>query len=102
MTKDSSSVATHKELDPADMQLADNTHLEGDAMEKEALLQALEACTDALPVNQSDCIRRFYLEGESYSDIATALAFTVGKVRSAIQNGRRNLKICLEGKQAHA
>ena len=102
MTMDSSSVATHNELDPSDMQLADNPHLEGEAMEKEALLIALEACTDALPSNQSDCIRRFYLNGESYADIAVTLAFTVGKVRSAIQNGRRNLKICLEGKQTHA
>jgi len=102
MTMDSSSVATHEGLDPADMQLADNLHLRGEAMEKEQLLLALEACTDALPENQSICIRRFYLHGESYADIAATLAFTVGKVRSAIQNGRRNLKICLEGKQTHA
>ncbi|MFK8056899.1 MAG: RNA polymerase sigma factor [Saprospiraceae bacterium] len=102
MTMTSSSVATHQELDPADMQLADNLHLEGEAKEKEALLVALEACTDTLPANQSDCIRRFYLNGESYADIAATLAFSIGKVRSAIQNGRRNLKICLEGKQTHA
>lgn len=102
MTKDSSSVATYHELDPADMQLADNSHLEGEAMEKEALLLALETCTDLLPSTQSDCIRRFYLNGESYADIAIALTLTIGKVRSAIQNGRRNLKICLEGKQTDA
>jgi len=102
MTMTSSSVATHHELDPADMQLADTSHLEGEAIEKEALLLALESCTEALPVNQSDCIRRFYLNGESYADIASTLACTVGKVRSAIQNGRRNLKICLEGKQTNA
>jgi len=102
MTLSSTSVATDHILDPSDMQLADNSHLQGEAMEKEALLAALEACTDALPANQSDCIKRFYLNGESYADIAEALAFTAGKVRSAIQNGRRNLKICLEGKKAHA
>ncbi len=102
MTMDSSSVAASHELDPVDMQFADNSHLEDEAIEKEALLVALEACTEALPSNQSDCIKRFYLNGESYADIANTLSVTVGKVRSAIQNGRRNLKICLEGKKAHA
>ena len=102
MTMRSNSVATDHQLDPSDMQLADNSHLEEDAMAKEALLIALEACTEALPENQSDCIKRFYLHGQSYADISAACSFTVGKVRSAIQNGRRNLKICLEGKQTHA
>jgi RNA polymerase sigma-70 factor (ECF subfamily) len=102
MTMNSSSVSVSQELDPADMQFADTSHLEGEAIEKEAVLQALEACTEALPVNQCDCIKRFYLNGESYADIAAALSVTIGKVRSAIQNGRRNLKICLEGKKAHA
>jgi len=102
MTLTSKSVATHIDLDPADMQLADTSHLHEDAMDKEAHLKALEACTDALPAAQSDCIKRFYVQGESYAEIAKALSFTIGKVRSAIQNVRRNLKICLEGKQAHA
>ena len=36
------------------------------------------------------------IRGKSYQDIAEEKALTIGKVRSYIQNGRRNLKICIE------
>ena len=97
----SQSVATG-ELLAADMQLADNSHLVNEAERKERLLTALSNCTDTLPQVQQECISRFYLSGESYAEIAATLKLSLNKVRSAIQNGRRNLKICLEGKDVHA
>jgi RNA polymerase sigma-70 factor (ECF subfamily) len=41
-------------------------------------------------------VQWFYFEEKSYKEISVLIAEDVGKVRSYIQNGRRNLKICLE------
>jgi len=60
----------------------------------------LHHCLKQLKEEQARCIRLFYLqEGESYQSIAEQLGLTVGRVRSHLQNGRRNLKICLEGRE---
>jgi RNA polymerase sigma factor (sigma-70 family) len=58
--------------------------------------KSLETCLAALPDLQRQSVQLFYLEEKSYKEIATLLAEEVGKIRSYIQNGRRNLKICLE------
>ena len=42
------------------------------------------------------CVRLFYLEDKSYREVAEATGFDLGKVKSAIQNGKRNLKLYLE------
>ncbi|MEM9260131.1 MAG: sigma-70 family RNA polymerase sigma factor [Bacteroidota bacterium] len=57
-------------------------------------------CLKQLKEEQAHCIRLFYLqEGESYQTIAEQLDLSVGRVRSHLQNGRRNLKNCLEGQE---
>lgn len=56
----------------------------------------LQNCLDALPEQQLRSVMMFYYEEKSYKDIAETLAEDVGRVRSFIQNGRRNLKNCLE------
>ena len=56
----------------------------------------LEKCLDTLPELQRQSVQWFYYEDKSYKDIADLLVDEVGKVRSYIQNGRRNLRICLE------
>lgn len=58
--------------------------------------KSLEKCLEQLPANQRTSVQMFYLEEKSYKEIAGLLAEEVGKIRSYIQNGRRNLKICLE------
>lgn len=59
----------------------------------------LHHCMKQLKEEQRRCINLFYLrEGESYQTIAEELNLTVGRVRSHLQNGRRNLKRCLEEK----
>ncbi len=58
--------------------------------------KALEKCLENLPDHQRTSVQMFYLEEKSYKEIAGLLAEEIGKVRSYIQNGRRNLKICLE------
>ncbi len=63
----------------------------------EASLQALEMAITQLPERQATCIRMFYLERNSYDQVAERTGLTVGQVRSNLQNGRRNLRIILEG-----
>lgn len=56
----------------------------------------LEKCLGELPEQQRQSVQWFYYEEKSYKEIADLIAEDVGRVRSYIQNGRRNLKICLE------
>ncbi len=62
----------------------------------EAYLKALENCMQKLNVGQQHAIRLFYFDERSYKEIAEATGYTVNEVKSFIQNGKRNLKICLE------
>ena len=61
--------------------------------------QKLEPCLEQLKDEQKRCIRLFYFENRSYREIAEATGLEEKKVKSHIQNGKRNLKICLEGKK---
>jgi RNA polymerase sigma-70 factor (ECF subfamily) len=49
-----------------------------------------------LPDEQKQSIQLFYLENKCYNEIVEQTGFEWNKVRSLIQNGRRNLKICME------
>ena len=100
-TLKSSSVSDSQLIELDGVQLADISHQVDESNQREDMLNALETCREQLPEGQHECIRRFYLEGESYSELATSLGWELSKVRSAIQNGRRNLKICIERKTSH-
>lgn len=67
-------------------------------VEKEEQLQALESAIEELKDEQKSCIKLFYLESKSYQEITELLKMDIKKVKSAIQNGKRNLKINLEGR----
>jgi RNA polymerase sigma factor (sigma-70 family) len=56
----------------------------------------LEQCLKQLQDAQRLAVQWFYYEDKSYKEISDLIAEEVGKVRSYIQNGRRNLKICIE------
>ena len=83
------------EFTPAVMQSEDFTHLDN-VLEKENELKKLEFCIENLPGEQKQSIRLFYLENKCYNEIVDTTGFEWNKVRSLIQNGRRNLKICME------
>lgn len=74
-----------------------NTHLNGEAREKEQNFKQLEQCMQTLPPEQKECVELFYLENKCYNEIAAITGYDWSKVRSYIQNGKRNLKICMEG-----
>ena len=78
--------------------LSENIHLD-DAMEKEIRLNSMESCIEQLPPDQKQAIQLFYLEEKCYKEISETTNTDINRVRSFIQNGRRNLKICME-KQA--
>lgn len=61
---------------------------------------ALQGCLDQLSASQRKCIEEFYFQGKSYKEISAESGEDLGLVRSNIQNGRRNLRICIEKKQA--
>ncbi|MBE8713181.1 RNA polymerase sigma factor [Sphingobacterium hungaricum] len=56
----------------------------------------LETCMMTLNQEQEICVRLFYLQQKCYKDIADETGFELNKVKSYIQNGKRNLKICME------
>jgi RNA polymerase sigma factor (sigma-70 family) len=58
---------------------------------------ALQKCLQSLADFQRQCVQLFYYEDKTYKEIAEFLKIEIGATRSFIQNGRRNLKICLEG-----
>lgn len=66
--------------------------------EDDSLNEALEDCMKRLKAEQRSAVILFYYEKRSYREIATKLKLEEKKVKSLIQNGKRNLKICLEEK----
>lgn len=55
-------------------------------------------CMEKLKIEQKQCIELFYYQNLCYQEIAEQLGINEKKVKSFLQNGKRNLKICLEGK----
>lgn len=66
------------------------------ANERENELKALEAAIDQLKDGQKECIQLFYLKNMSYDQVSEATKYELKKVKSYIQNGKRNLKMILE------
>lgn len=60
------------------------------------LSDALNNCIEKLKEEQKESIKLFYLEERCYKEISEELHIEEKKVKSYIQNGKRNLKICLE------
>jgi RNA polymerase sigma factor (sigma-70 family) len=90
-------------FDPELVQTAEELHL-NDKMEKEARLDRMSDCIDTLSPDQKTVVRLFYLENKCYKEIESITGQDWNKVRSLIQNGRRNLRLCMqrqeEGKSA--
>lgn len=87
------------ELPASLMQNEENVHLNG-VLEKEENFKKLELCLGTLSDEQRQMIKLFYLEGKCYNEIVEITGHEWNQVRSFIQNGRRNLKLCMEGSEA--
>lgn len=62
----------------------------------EQLEERLKECMEKLKTQQKSCIELFYLEKKCYNEISEMLNIDIKNVKSFIQNGKRNLKICIE------
>jgi len=93
------------ELPGSLMQSEENVHLDGvfdgtaSTLEKEENFQRLEFCLATLSEDQRKAVQLFYIEGKCYNEIVELMGQEWGQVRSYIQNGRRNLKICMDKKE---
>ena len=71
-------------------------HLLYEEESTEEQLQALHRCLKKLPDDQRVSITYFFLQEMSYADVAQQTGFTLNNVKSFIQNGKRNLKNCIQ------
>lgn len=77
------------------MQSEEEVHLNG-IMQKEENFKQLEKCMQTLSEEQKITVELFYLHNKCYKEIADTTGIEWNKVRSYIQNGRRNLKLCMQ------
>ena len=73
-------------------------NLEDDTENK---LVIMAKCIDDLPSEQKLSINLFYMEQKCYKEVADMTGYDLNKVKSYIQNGKRNLKICIEKNSEH-
>ena len=62
------------------------------------LEKGLADCIEKLKEEQKECIEQFYYENRCYQEIAENMGLDEKKVKSHLQNAKRNLKLCLEEK----
>jgi len=84
-----------EEISPGLMESEADAHPE-DGPEMESNLSKLEGCIQKLIPEQQACVSLFYLQQKCYKDIVSLTGYDDNKVKSYIQNGKRNLKICME------
>ena len=61
-------------------------------------IDELQSCIERLPEQQRLSVNHFFNNRLSYAEISEVTGFSLAKVKSYIQNGKRNLKIFLEEK----
>ena len=75
------------------------TGSDDDLLEKELLeeqLDLMEEMIEQLNEEQRICVKLFYLEKKSYVEIVEETQYELKKVKSYIQNGKRNIKILMD------
>jgi len=68
--------------------------------EKEAMLRLMETGISTLNDEQRKCVQLFYIEEKSYKEVSDLTGYDMLKVKSYIQNGKRNLKLFMEKNNA--
>ena len=82
-------------IDPKVMQNEEIVHLNGE-LEKEENFKQLDFCLGQLNQDQRQVLELFYLQNKCYKEIVEQTGLEWNAVRSFIQNGKRNLKICMD------
>jgi RNA polymerase sigma-70 factor, ECF subfamily len=83
-----------QEIDDRVMESENFEHLldTDEDIEKE---NALNYCLETLSAEQKTCVSHFFFDDLSYADIVEKTGYALSKVKSYIQNGKRNLKQCM-------
>ncbi|MCT4587956.1 MAG: sigma-70 family RNA polymerase sigma factor [Carboxylicivirga sp.] len=71
-------------------------HPDNNDWEPEEMDKRLQQCLKRLREHQRACIELFFFKELCYREISDNLKLDIKKVKSYIQNGKRNLKICIE------
>lgn len=90
--KKQNTVSMEDHISDAEAKLADSDPLSWEEQD----FEKLEVCLAGLADEQQQCVRLFYLERKCYKDIVEETGYPLSKVKSYIQNGKRNLKLCME------
>lgn len=79
------------------MELSEEDTLISEKAEIELKESSLLKAINELKEEQAVCVKLFFLENKSYTEVCEITGHSFKKVKSFIQNGKRNLKIKLEG-----
>ena len=89
---------TERDIDDLQNKLSTSTSAEASVEDKEIQLSHLEKAMEELNAEQKICVTLFYLKDKSYQEIAEETGWDMNKIKSYIQNGKRNLKLILQTK----
>ena len=97
LRKDKKRLASSRAFEENEMVFMENNG-EMHPVDRDELLsdKALKECIEGLKAEQRKCIELFYYEKRCYREIADEMNIDEKKVKSHLQNAKRNLKICLE------
>ncbi|WP_270089575.1 RNA polymerase sigma factor [Sphingobacterium sp. SYP-B4668] len=76
-------------------------HQDTNVENREQKLTVLEQCLDKLPEKQKKSIDLFFLNEKCYYEVSDITGYSLKEVKSYIQNGKRNLKNCMEAAHEH-
>jgi len=83
------------QIDVSLVQSEGTVHLNGE-LDKEENFKHMYFCLAQLIPDQRKVLELFYLEIKCYNEIVSLTGIEWKQVKSLIQNGRRNLKICMD------
>jgi RNA polymerase sigma factor (sigma-70 family) len=95
LRKKKAPITYQENIDQYDVESGEELHL---AIKKENHLNLMHECLQQLEPKQRNCMQLFYLEEKSYNQIIALTGMNYMEVKSAIQNGKRNLKILMNKK----
>ncbi|MEL6359395.1 MAG: sigma-70 family RNA polymerase sigma factor [Bacteroidota bacterium] len=88
-----------KQSKAAPLEFSEEIFVESEAearLDENQRLEALREGLHQLKAHQRSCVVAFYLQGQTYEQVAEKTGFSLKEVKSYLQNGRRNLRIYLE------
>ncbi|MDZ7896722.1 MAG: sigma-70 family RNA polymerase sigma factor [Arcicella sp.] len=91
-------ILNNENFDDNFMELSTTEHLTDD-WDLEQNLTNLERCLETLNQEQKQSVELFFMQEKTYQEVSQLTGFEVNKVKSYLQNGKRNLKICIENQQ---